>query len=771
MGVELPAELAGIADATGVSWPEADEDALREQAEAWRKAARELTSLAGEADTCAERALAAMSGPAAETARQRWATLADADSGSLAEAARNATLAADRLDNAAEQVGRAKVEIVRRLVDAATTRNAALVAADAGHPSALLAVDTVLRGAAGDLGMVTRDLVEAVSSSAAPVEGVTRHAEQAVQPGGVAGAVAGAVDDAGAAGAVREMTGGGPGQDAGLVEVVREVGAGPGEDVGLVEAVREVGGGPGEDAGPAGAVREVGAGPVEEIGLAGVPAEPGITEQAEDTGLAGLPESIIAERLDPADEPLLPDSGEDTHGGVPQLDAATTEDTGPIAIAQLPTPPSGQFVPGIGADAPTPPSGTVLRPPDAGGQPPFAGPQPGHAGQVGHTHLSGLAPSALPSAVPPPVAYQPPPAAPTVVPNVPQYGAPPQWGGYGAQVQPPMYAPGGQQAQFGGVPQGVPAPGAQAPPQGRAVQWYAPNPAAPHAQQGPAPQAPAAQQPQPGQPQRGQPQPGQQSPHQAPAPPPAPPRPQPPAPHPGASAVAVGAPRQERESVVALFVVHMFPIGHLPVASDTPARQLPAPEEEADFGVARFPPHDHPDSGLTDVEHALSALRGGGRRPAPPPAEVLPGVPAEVIEGHDPLGEVSELEWDRRYLVRDGERPEFAWPPPERFPEGCHEPGEPVLLDEGEVLDRFGSAHGRVFAADGTRFAQRSLPPWHLGSGYRRYRVVRQVPAWKAVSAPWFGQPGGGVRYRTVYSAAELVVLGHLADITFEERA
>ncbi|MEY7972798.1 glycohydrolase toxin TNT-related protein [Saccharomonospora xinjiangensis] len=723
MGVELPAELAGIADATGVSWPEADEDALREQAEAWRKAARELTSLSGDADTCAERALAAMSGPAAETARQRWATLADADSGSLAEAARNATLAADRLDNAAEQVGRAKVEIVRRLVDAATTRNAALVAADAGHPSALLAVDTVLRGAAGDLGMVTRDLVEAVSSSAAPVEGVTRHAEQAVQPGGVAGAVAGAVGDAGAAGAVREMTGGGPGEDAGLV----------------------------------GAVREVVGGPVKDTRLVGVPAEPDITEQAEDTGLAGLPESIIAERLDPADEPLLPDSGEETHGGVPPLDdAAATEDTGPIAIAQLPTPPSGQFVPGIGADAPTPPSGTVLRPPDAGGQPPFAGPQAGHAGQVGQTHLSGLAPSALPSAVPPPVAYQPPPVAPTVVPNVPQYGAPPQWGGYGGQVQPPMYAPGGQQAQFGAVPQGVPpqAPGAQAPPQGRAVQWNAPNPAAPHAQQGPAPQAPAAQQPQP----------GQQSPHQAPAPPPAPPRP-------GAAAVAVGAPRQERESVVALFVVHMFPIGHLPVASDTPARQLPAPEEEADFGVARFPPHDHPDSGLIDVEHALSALRGGGRRPAPPPAEVLPGVPAEVIEGHDPLGEVSELEWDRRYLVRDGERPEFAWPPPERFPEGCHEPGEPVLLDEGEVLDRFGSAHGRVFAADGTRFAQRSLPPWHLGSGYRRYRVVRQMPVWKAVSAPWFGQPGGGVRYRTVYSAAELVVLGHLADITFEERA
>ncbi len=37
------------------------------------------------------------------------------------------------------------------------------------------------------------------------------------------------------------------------------------------------------------------------------------------------------------------------------------------------------------------------------------------------------------------------------------------------------------------------------------------------------------------------------------------------------------------------------------------------------------------------------------------------------------------------------------------------------------------------------------------------------------MSAAWFGQPGGGVRYRTVYSAAELVTLGRLADVTFEE--
>src|SRR5690606_34574955 len=113
MGIELPAELAEIARVTGVSWPEADEDALRTQAQGWRRAAQELTALARDADVCVTRVFEALSGPAAEAAQARWSTLGDADTGLLAEAIKGATEAADRLDHAAEQVGRAKVEIVR----------------------------------------------------------------------------------------------------------------------------------------------------------------------------------------------------------------------------------------------------------------------------------------------------------------------------------------------------------------------------------------------------------------------------------------------------------------------------------------------------------------------------------------------------------------------------------------------------------------------------------------------------------------------------------
>jgi hypothetical protein len=215
--------------------------------------------------------------------------------------------------------------------------------------------------------------------------------------------------------------------------------------------------------------------------------------------------------------------------------------------------------------------------------------------------------------------------------------------------------------------------------------------------------------------------------------------------------------------------VHMFPIGHLPVASDRPARQLPVPPAEVDYAPGlRFPPHDHPRADLIESLSALEKVQAGLRRLASPPASP----PAAVLEDHDPRGGLPEWDWDRRFLVglRAGVA-EYAWPPGELYPEGGIGEGEPQVLVEGTLLDRFGDIRGRVFAPEGTPFAHRSLPPSARDAGYRRYRVLRDVPMWQALSAGWFGQPGGGVRYRAVYSADELVTLGYLADVTFEERA
>ena len=80
-------------------------------------------------------------------------------------------------------------------------------------------------------------------------------------------------------------------------------------------------------------------------------------------------------------------------------------------------------------------------------------------------------------------------------------------------------------------------------------------------------------------------------------------------------------------------------------------------------------------------------------------------------------------------------------------------PGEPreVDLPAGLLVDRFGALHGRwLFPAD-TPYAERSLPPDLLDplrpQAGRRVFVVREpVRVVAGRVAPWFGQPGGGLR-------------------------
>ncbi|SFB34252.1 Protein of unknown function [Amycolatopsis marina] len=594
MGIELPAELSGIAVATGLTWPEADEDVLRAHAVAWRDAQELLSVLAADADTAAADGFAALGATAADAARSAWSGLSDADEGVLGNAAREAGQAAERLERAAEQIAEAKVELVRQLVRAAENTEAARVAAGAGHPAALLGVDITIRSAAAGLAAVTEGLAEVVGTSggAVPVEA------------GPADPLAGPRGEHGQAGLISAVTGV-------PVELVAAVAVGSGEY-----------------------------------------------------------EYTDREHVSAAGTQVSADGAQVSMDG----------DTGPIPIVHR-----GGF-----ADAPTPRSGVTTA-----------------AGFVGGPGAPGGAP---------PMPYGPPPA-PGGFGGYPAAGAPGGYAGYGGHVGGGGY--GGQGAgQWGAQPQrGAPAPQTPQPP--------------------PAPRAPRSAQPQQ-------------------APPPIP--------------LSYGAPRQERESIVALFLVHMFPIGHLPVASARPARQLPSPPEELDYAAGlRFAPHDHPRSGLIDPAHALDSLRAGERRPAAPPVEVLPSPPTRLTEDHDPLAGMSERDWEHRYLVRTASgRVEYVWPPGESYPEGGQAEGEPVLLAVGTPLDRFGTAAGRVFAPEGTPFARRSLPPAHLEAGYRRYRVLRELPAWRAMSAGWFGQPGGGVRIRTIYSAAELVTLGYLADVTFE---
>ncbi|HEY0641505.1 MAG TPA: hypothetical protein VGD67_28075, partial [Pseudonocardiaceae bacterium] len=162
MGMQLPAELADVAEAAGVRWPQADETAMAGSAAAWRRAGTELTTLAGDADADARGVFAAFEGPAADAARRHWNGYVRED-GRLPTAVRQCTEAADRLDHAAEQVAAAKTEIIRQLVALKQSQDAAGTAQAAGLGDPMAALGTLLAGATAGVAQVTDQLTRAIT--------------------------------------------------------------------------------------------------------------------------------------------------------------------------------------------------------------------------------------------------------------------------------------------------------------------------------------------------------------------------------------------------------------------------------------------------------------------------------------------------------------------------------------------------------------------------------------------------------------------------------
>jgi hypothetical protein len=795
MGIELPPELTGVAAQAGVEWPEADEDAMAKQAQAWRDTAKSMSTLATDADTTARSALSSVSGDTATAASAGWKTFVEPDTGHLTSIVKDANAAADRLEHAADQIGTAKVEIVRNLVNLAQNQDAAHAAAQAGHPTALAGLDTAVRGTAANVAHIQSQLVSAVQPTSGvdmaavqnPVNanpghhllpGVTTdattlvtHPEDLLRPGGAVaadqalhGVATGSVAD------TLHHTGNATGHGGPVDQALRGVGnlaqqttSGAADILHHTsDAVSTV---------PGDVVHDLPGTAADVVNqtLPGHPGDvihdlPGTTAGVVNQALPGHPGDAIHD---------LPGTAADAVHDLPGTAADVVNHTVPGHPGDATPGHPGDILPGdpevtgpvpshdIHFDAPTPPTGQTVQAGFVGGLEPSAA----------------AAPTNLPPAAPPLN-----PAAPA-----PAFGGNP--GFSGTPVAPPVGAP------------PVPAAPVAAPPPPRAAASFAPAPVIPA---DPAPRKPIAGPPG--------------------APPPA---------------------KGEGNEVLAAFWIHMFPIGHLPVASYRPARQLPPPPPELDYAAGlRFEPADHPNFNEIDPAPRLAELTaaaapqdqelqhytptpGAGYPPAPPshPAEAVaagyapaPNEPAyaphepvqaqatpsqdpaaeaktvpsmrpvtpsagltadhptvqALLDNHDPLGGGNERDWDRRYLVRLGsvtahgispEGLEYNWPTSEQYPEGGSAAGEPETLQEGTVIDRFGDPHGRVFAADGTPFAQRSLPPAHKDLGYRRYQVTKPLPVWRAVSAAWFGQPGGGVRYRTTHSAAELVALGYLEEI------
>ena len=75
-------------------------------------------------------------------------------------------------------------------------------------------------------------------------------------------------------------------------------------------------------------------------------------------------------------------------------------------------------------------------------------------------------------------------------------------------------------------------------------------------------------------------------------------------------------------------------------------------------------------------------------------------------------------------------------------------------------IDRFGKLSGKYFSPLGTPIQMRSMRPGADLSLYRRFEVVRPFEVERSTIAPYFGNIGLGIQYKSPVSAEILLKRG-----------
>lgn len=96
------------------------------------------------------------------------------------------------------------------------------------------------------------------------------------------------------------------------------------------------------------------------------------------------------------------------------------------------------------------------------------------------------------------------------------------------------------------------------------------------------------------------------------------------------------------------------------------------------------------------------------------------------------------------------------WPDNDGF---MHKPVQTVLKP-GTRIDRFGGDRGRFVAAQGTPLAQRSMRMGADKAPYSVFEVQSDLQVRGGITAPAFGQPGGGIQYTLPESVRSLLEAG-----------
>jgi len=85
---------------------------------------------------------------------------------------------------------------------------------------------------------------------------------------------------------------------------------------------------------------------------------------------------------------------------------------------------------------------------------------------------------------------------------------------------------------------------------------------------------------------------------------------------------------------------------------------------------------------------------------------------------------------------------------PGTLPDGFAEPPEDKVIEEGKLLDRYGSGSGSFLSTPDTPFEKRALP-YDRNMEHHVYKVKKPLHVKAGTVRPWFDQEGGGVQYMT----------------------
>jgi hypothetical protein len=90
---------------------------------------------------------------------------------------------------------------------------------------------------------------------------------------------------------------------------------------------------------------------------------------------------------------------------------------------------------------------------------------------------------------------------------------------------------------------------------------------------------------------------------------------------------------------------------------------------------------------------------------------------------------------------------------------------QPVMLQPGVRIDRFGRPAGTFASPEGTLYTERALPPGSAAAPYYVYEVLRPFLVKGGSASPWFGELGGGTQYETFDSFERLEKLGYVKKV------